>query len=199
MGTERGILVSEGGPRPSKVFVHDDPRLCAALLWWRELARAAGALFLPFAGLGGLAAWLARAPASAYVGWLAAAAASAVGLHLLRSARLRGRVVYREAAAGVELVPPARVSRLRLGAALIARIWPAVAVVLLFSGDHGGTRVLTAVAWAPAMVAAWTAASAMFVVAVTARWERRRGLCILFPAGVRQRAADPHVLYTAPR
>ena len=192
-------MVSEGGPRPSKVFVHDDPRLCAALLWWRELAGASRALFLPFAGLGGLAAWLARASPIAYLGWLAAAAACAVGVHVLRSAGLRGRVVYREAAAGVELAPAARVSRLRLGAALITRIWPAVAVVLLFSGDHGGARILTAVAWAPAMGAAWTAASATYVVAATTRWERSRGLRILFPAGARQRAAEPYVLYTAPR
>jgi len=67
------------------------------------------------------------------------------------------------------------------------------------SAEAAVQAATTAVAWAPAMVAAWTAASALFVVAVTARWERRRGHRILFPAGVRQRAADPYLLYTAPR
>jgi hypothetical protein len=199
VGTQRGIVVSEGGPRPSKVFVHDDPRLCAALLWWGELARASGALFLPFAGIGAVAAWLCHATASAYVGWLAAAPACAVGLHLLRRARLRRRVVYRAAAADAELAPAVRLSRLRLAAAFLTRMWPAVAVVVLFSGDHGGTRFLTALAWAPAMVAAWTATAAVLVMAATTSWERKRGLRLLFPAGVRQRAAEPYVLYTAPR
>jgi hypothetical protein len=199
VGTQRGIVVSEGGPRPSKVFVHDDPRLCAALPWWRELARASGALLVPFVALGAAAARLGDVPAGAYLGWLAAAAAGAVVLHVLRSARIRRRVVYREAAAGAEMAPATRLSRRRLAAALLARIWPAVALVAVFSGDHSGARLLTALAWAPAMVTAWTTASAMFVVAVTARWERKRGLRLLFPAGVRQRAADPYVLYTAPR
>lgn len=191
--------MSEGGPRPSKVFVHDDPRLCTALHWWRELAYASAALLVPFAGVGVAASWLAGDPAWPLAAWLGAAAAGAVVLHLLRSVRIRRRVVYREAGTGAELAPPARLSRPRLARAFAERIWPAVAVVALAGGGHGAEHLLVAIAWAPAMVAAWTAASATFVVAATTRWERRRGLRLLFPAGVRQRAADPFVLYTAPR
>jgi hypothetical protein len=199
VATQRGIVVSEGGPRPSKVFVHDDPRLCAALHWWRELAHASAALLVPFAAVGVAASRLAGTAAWPLAAWLAAAAAGAVVLHLLRSARIKHRVVYREALTGAELAPPARLSRPRLARAFLERIWPAVAVVALAGGGHGAAQLLVAVAWAPAMVAAWTAASAVLVVATTSRWERRRGLCLLFPAGARQRAAEPFILYTAPR
>ena len=196
---QRGIVVSEGGPRASRVFVNDDPRLCAAVAWWRELARASLVLLGPFAVLGAAAAWLGHASVAAYLAWLAVAVAGGVCLHVVRSLSLRRRVVYREAAAGAELAPAQRLSRTRLGAVVVCRIWPAVAVLLLAGGGHGGTRLVVALAWAPAMVAAWTAASAASVVASAARWERERGLRLLFPAGVRQRAADPYVLYTVPR
>jgi hypothetical protein len=199
VSTQRGIVVSEGGPCASKVFVNDDPRLCGAVAWWRELARASVVLLGPFALLGAVAAWLGRASVEAYLGWLAVAVAGGVCLHVVRSLVLRRRVVYRPAAAGAEVAPAQRLSRTRLAAALVGRIWPAVAVLLLAGGGHGGTRLVVALAWAPAMVAAWTAASAASVVAASVRWERARGLRLLFPAGVRQRAADPHVLYTAPR
>jgi hypothetical protein len=199
VSTQRGIVVSEGGPRASKVFVNDDPRLCAAVAWWRELARASLVLLGPFAMLGAAAAWLGQASVGAYLAWLAAAAAGGVGLHVVRSLSLRRRVVYREAAADADVAPAQPLSRTRLAAVLVCRIWPAVAVLLLAGGAHGGTRLVVALAWAPAMVAAWTAASAASVVASASRWERRRGLRLLFPAGVRQRAADPYVLYTAPR
>ena len=199
MGTQRGIVVSEGGPRASKVFVNDDPRLCAAVAWWRELARASLVLLAPFAALGAAAAWLGEASPAVYLAWLAAAAAGGVLLHLLRTVRLRRRVVYRAAAADAEVAPAARLSRTRLAALLVARIWPMVAVLLVAGGGHGGTHLIVALAWAPAMVVAWTAASATSVVASASRWERERGLRLLFPAGLRQRAADPYVLYTAPR
>ena len=199
MGTQRGIVVSEGGPRASKVFVNDDPRLCAAVAWWRELARASLVLLAPFAALGAAAAWLGDASPAVYLAWLAAAAAGGVLLHLLRTVRLRRRVVYRAAAADAEVAPAARLSRTRLAALLVARIWPMVAVLLVAGGGHGGTHLIVALAWAPAMVVAWTAASAASVVASASRWERERGLRLLFPAGLRQRAADPSVLYTAPR
>lgn len=199
MGTQRGIVVSEGGPRASKVFVNDDPRLCAAVAWWRELARASLVLLAPFAALGAAAAWLGEASPAVYLAWLAAAAAGGVLLHLLRTVRLRRRVVYRAAAADAEVAPAARLSRTRLAALLVARIWPMVAVLLVAGGGHGGTHLIVALAWAPAMVVAWTAASAASVVASASRWERERGLRLLFPAGLRQRAADPYVLYTAPR
>ncbi|HSD02252.1 MAG TPA: hypothetical protein VLB81_07790 [Gaiellales bacterium] len=199
MGTQRGIVVSEGGPRASKVFVNDDPRLCAAVVWWRELARASLVLLAPFAALGAAAAWLGEASPAVYLAWLAAAAAGGVLLHLLRTVRLRRRVVYRAAAADAEVAPAVRLSRTRLAALLVARIWPMVAVLLVAGGGHGGTHLIVALAWAPAMVVAWTAASAASVVASASRWERERGLRLLFPAGLRQRAADPYVLYTAPR
>ena len=199
MGTQRGIVVSEGGPRASKVFVNDDPRLCAAVAWWWELARASLILLAPFAALGAGAAWLGEASPAAYLGWLAAAAAGGVLLHLLRTVRLRRRVVYRPAAADAEVAPAARLSRTRLAALLVARIWPVVAVLLVVGGGHGGTQLVVALAWAPAMVAAWTAAWAVSVVASASRWERERGLRLLFPTGLQQRAADPYVLYTAPR
>jgi len=199
VGTQRGIVVSEGGPRASKVFVNDDPRLCAAVAWWRELARASLVLLAPFAALGAAAAWLGEASPAVYLAWLAAAAAGGVLLHLLRTVRLRRRVVYRAAAADAEVAPAARLSRTRLAALLVARIWPMVAVLLVAGGGHGGTHLIVALAWAPAMVVAWTAASAASVVASASRWERERGLRLLFPAGLRQRAADPYVLYTAPR
>jgi hypothetical protein len=192
-------VVSEGGPRPSKVFVHDDPRLCAALHWWRELAAASAALLVPFAAIGAAASRLAGTAAWPLAAWIAVAAGAGIALHLLQTARIRRRVVYREAGAGAELAPPQRLSRPRLARAFLERMWPAVPVVLLAGGGHGATHLLVAVAWAPAMVAAWTGASATLVVATTTRWERRRGVRLLFPAGVRQRAADPFVLYTAPR
>jgi hypothetical protein len=198
VGTQRGIVVSEGGPRPSKVFVNDDPRLCPAQAWWSELARASLAVLGPFAALGAAAAWLGHASVAAYAAWLAVAVSGGVGLHVLRAARIRSRVVYREAAPDAEVASAARLSRARLAAVLLGRIWPAVAVLLLAGGGRGD-GILVAVAWAPAMVAAWTAASAAYVVLVTTRWERERGLCLLFPAGLRQRAADPYVLYTVPR
>ena len=181
------------------MFVNDDPRLCAAVAWWRELARASLVLLGPFAVLGAAAAWLGHASVAAYLAWLAVAVAGGVCLHVVRSLSLRRRVVYREAAAGADVAPAQRLSRTRLAAVIVCRIWPAVAVLLLAGGGHGGTRLVVALAWAPAMVAAWTAASAASVVASAARWERERGLRLLFPAGVRQRAADPYVLYTVPR
>jgi hypothetical protein len=199
VSTQRGIVVSEGGPRLSKVFVNDDPRLCGAVAWWRELARASLVLLAPFAALGAVAAWLAEASLTAYAAWLAAAVAGGVGLHVLRTVRVRRRIVYRRAVADTEVAPAARLSRPRLAAELLARIWPVVALLLVAGGGHGGARLLVAVACAPAIVTAWTAASAAFVVATTARWERARGLRLLFPAGIRQRAADRYVLYTAPR
>jgi hypothetical protein len=179
--------------------VHDDPRLCVTLHWWRELAHASAALLVPLAAVGVAASRLAGTAAWPLAVWLAAAAGAGIALHLLRSARIRHRVVYREAVAGAELASAERISRARLARALLERIWPAVAVVALAGGGHGAAHLLVAVAWAPAIVAAWTTASATLVVATTTRWERRRGLRLLFPAGVRQRAADPFTLYTAPR
>jgi nitrate reductase NapE component len=199
VGTQRGIVVSEGGPRASKVFVNDDPRLCAAVAWWQELARASFVLLAPFAALGAGAAWLGDASPAAYLAWLAAAAVGGVLLHVLRTVGLRRRVVYRPAALEAEVAPAIRLSRIRLAALLVARIWPVVAVLLVAGGGHDGARFAVALAWAPAMVAAWTAASAASVVASASRWERERGLRLLFPAGLRQRAAEPYVLYTAPR
>jgi hypothetical protein len=199
VSTQRGIVVSEGGPRASKVFVNDDPRLCAAVAWWRELARASLVLFLPFAVLGAAAARIGKASIAAYLAWLAVAVAGGVVLHVVRTLRLRRRVVYREAAADAEVAPDRRLSRTRLAAVVVTRIWPVVLLLLLAGGGHGGARLAVALAWAPAIVAAWTAASAAAVVASATRWERERGLRLLFPAGIRQRAADPYVLYTAPR
>lgn len=190
--------MSEGGPQASKVFVNDDPRLCAAVAWWRELARASLVLLAPFAALGAGAAWLGEASIAAFLAWLALAVAGGVSVHVVRALRLRRRVVYRAVEADVEVAPAQRLSRTGLAAAFVARVWPAVAVLLLTGGGHGGARLVLALAWAPALVAAWTAASAVSVVAASARWERERGLRLLFPAGLRQRAADPYVLYTAP-
>jgi hypothetical protein len=198
VSTQRGIVVSEGGPRASRLFVNDDPRLCAAVAWWRELAAASLVLFALFAALGAGAARLGGASLAAYLGWLAAAGAGGVVLHGVRSVRLRRRIVYRPAVADAERAPAERLSRARLAPVLVGRMWPAVPVLLLAGGGRGGAQLLVAVAWAPAMAAAWTAASAAFVVATAGRWERRRRLRLFFPAGLRQRAAEPYVLYTAP-
>jgi hypothetical protein len=126
------------------------------------------------------------------------AVAGGVCLHAVRMVGLRRRVVYRQAAADADIAPAQRLSRTRLAAVLVGRIWPAVAVLLLARGGHDGAQLAVALVWAPAMVAAWTAAWAASVVAASARWERERGLRLLFSAGLRQRAADPYVLYTAP-
>ena len=112
------------------MFVNDDPRLCAAVAWWRELARASLVLLGPFAMMGAAAAWLGQASVGAYLAWLAVAAAGGVGLHAVRSLTLRRRVVYRQAAAGADVAPAQRLSRTRLAAVLVCRIWPAVAVLL---------------------------------------------------------------------
>jgi len=190
--------VSEGGPRASKLFLNDDPRLCAAVAWWRELAHASLAVLVPFAALGVAAAWLGAASVAAFVAWLGVAVAGGVCMHAVRMVGLRRRVVYRQAAADADIAPAQRLSRPRLAAALVGRMWPAVAVLLLARGGHNGAQLAVALVWAPAMVAAWTAAWAASVVAASARWERERGLRLLFAAGLRQRAADPYVLYTAP-
>jgi hypothetical protein len=199
MGTLRGWVVSEGGPRPSIVFVHDDPRLCVAVQWWRELARASAVLLVPFAALGALATHVDGASLVRYAAWLAVAAAAGVVLRLAWSVSMSARVEYRPMEAGAETAPPQRLSLRRLAVVLISRIGPAVAAIAIAGGARGAGSLVLAVAWGPAVTAAWTAATAGSVVAFTSRWERRRRLRLHFPAGARQRAAAPYVLYTTPR
>ena len=62
MATVTGTLVSEGGPRPSIAFVHDDPTLCSAAEWWSGLARSAAALVVAFALAGAAASLAAGVP-----------------------------------------------------------------------------------------------------------------------------------------
>ena len=195
----RGKVVSEGGPRPSIAFVHDDPRLCVAVQWWRELARASAVLLVPFAALGVLAARIQGASEIRYTAWLAAAAAAGVALRLAWSMAMRGRVEYRPVDAGAETAPPQRLSLRRLAVVLMCRTGPALAVILVLGGGRSAGSLVLAVAWAPGLTAAWTAATAAFVVRSTTRWEHRRRLRLHFPAGARQRAAAPFVLYTTPR
>jgi hypothetical protein len=199
VGTQRGIVVSEGGPRASKVFVNDDPRLCPAVGWWRELARASGMLLVPLLALGALAARLAGVSEARYAIWIVAFAAGSVCARLAVIAPVRRRVVYRETAPGVEVVPAQQLPLARFAGVIFSRMWPAFAMVAAFENAHGGSRLLVALAWAPGLTAIWTAASSAYIVLATARWEQARGLRLLFAAGTRQRAAERFVLYTTPR
>ena len=87
MGTVTGTLVSEGGPRPSIAFVHDDPTLCSAAEWWSGLARAAAALVVAFAFAGVAVALAAGAAVAGLAAWLLAAGAGGALLQLAATVR----------------------------------------------------------------------------------------------------------------
>ena len=92
MGTVTGTLVSEGGPRPSIAFVHDDPTLCSAAEWWSGLARAAAALVVAFALAGVAASLAAEASVAGLAVWVLAGGAGGALLQLAATVRREYRL-----------------------------------------------------------------------------------------------------------
>lgn len=198
MGTVTGTVVCEGGPRPSIAFVHDDPTLCSAAEWWSGVARVSAAVLVPFA-LAGLAAALAGgAPVWRLVLWTLAGAAGGAGARVAVAAISRRRIVLRDAGdAPVGPVPELRLGRFAL--AVLARAWVVWPAIVLLGGRHTPGQALVAATWAPVVVAVWAASGAAVMTALVRRAEDRRGVQLLFPAGLRQRVAAAHVFHTAPR
>jgi hypothetical protein len=198
MGTVTGTLVSEGGPRPSIAFVHDDPTLCSAAEWWSGVARTSAAALVLFALVGAAAAVVAGASVGRLALWVLAGAAGGAGVRAAVAALTRRRVVLCEAGeAVVGPVPGLRLSR--FGLAVLARAWVVWPAIVLLGGGHTPAEALVAAAWSPAVVAAWAASGAAVMAAVIRRSEEREGVLLLFPAGLRQRVAAGHVLHTAPK
>ncbi|MGH3140102.1 MAG: hypothetical protein ACRDQE_10235 [Gaiellales bacterium] len=198
MGTVTGTLVSEGGPRPSIAFVHDDPTLCSAAEWWSGVARVSAAVLVPFALVGAAAALVAGASLASFALWVLAGAAGGAGVRLVVAALTRRQIVLREAGdALVGPVPGLRLSRFAL--AVIARAWVVWPAIALPGGQATPGHALVAAAWAPVVVAAWAASGAGVMAVLVRRAEERRDVRLLFPAGLRQRVAAGHVLHTAPR
>ncbi len=193
-----GTLVSEGGPRPSIAFVHDDPTLCSAAEWWSGVARVSAAVLVPFALVGAAAALVAGASLASFALWVLAGAAGGAGVRLVVAALTRRQIVLREAGdALVGPVPGLRLSRFAL--AVIARAWVVWPAIALLGGRATPGHALVAAAWAPVVVAAWAASGAGVMAVLVRRAEERRDVRLLFPAGLRQRVAAGHVLHTAPR
>lgn len=193
-----GTLVSEGGPRPSIAFVHDDPTLCSAAEWWSGVARASVAVLVPFALVGAAAALAAGAPLWKLALWTLAGAAGGAGVRVAAAAVSRRHLVVREAGdAPVGPVPELRRSRFAL--AVLARAWVVWPAIVILGGPHTAGWALVAATWSPVVVAAWAASGAAVMSALVRRAERRRGVRLLFPVGVRQRVAAQHILHTAPR
>lgn len=190
-----GTLVSEGGPRPSIAFVHDDPTLCSAAEWWSGLARAAAALVVAFAFAGVAVALAAGASVAGLAAWLLAAGAGGALLQLAATVRRERRL---DVQATPEPPGPAPLPALhRLAGALLARAWVAWPVIVIAGGGHTPSQALAAAAWAPAVTAAWTACGAAAAAWRIRRWERHRGVEVLFAAGMRQRALSPPVIRAA--
>ena len=198
MGTVTGTLVSEGGPRPSIAFVHDDPTLCSAAEWWSGVARASTAVLVPFALVGAAVAVLADASLARFGLWVLAGAAGGAGVRVVVAALTRRRTVLREAGdALVGPVPGLRLSRFAL--AVLARAWVVWPAIVLLDGPATLGHALVAATWAPVVVAAWAASGSGVMAALVRRAEERQDVRLLFPAGLRQRVAAGHVLHTAPR
>ena len=198
MGTVTGTLVSEGGPRPSIAFVHDDPTLCSAAEWWSGVARTSAAALVPFALVGAAAAVVTGASVGMLALWVLAGAAGGAGARAAVAALTRRQVVLCEAGeAVVGPVPGLRLSR--FGLAVLARAWVVWPAIVMLGGGHTPAEALIAAAWSPAVVAAWAASVAAVMAAVIRRSEEREGVLLLFPAGLRQRVAAGHVLHTAPK
>ena len=198
MGTVTGTLVSEGGPRPSIAFVHDDPTLCSAAEWWSGVARTSATALVPFALVGAATAFVAGASVGRLALFVLAGAAGGAGVRGVITALTRRRVVLREA--GEAPVGPAPRLRLsRFGLAVLARAWVVWPAIVLLGGGRTPGEALVAAACSPAVVAAWAASGAVVMAAVVRRSEERAGVRLLFPAGVRQRVAAGHVLHTAPK
>jgi hypothetical protein len=198
MGTVTGTLVSEGGPRPSIAFVHDDPTLCSAAEWWSGVARASAVVLVPFALVGAATAVLAGASLARFALWVLVGAAGGAGVRLVVAALTRRRTVLREAGdAPVGPVPGLRLPRFAL--AVLARAWVVWPAIVLLGGPATPGHALVAAAWAPVVVAAWAASGAGVMASLVRRAEERQNLRLLVPAGLRQRVAAGHVLHTAPR
>jgi hypothetical protein len=198
MGTVTGTLVSEGGPRPSIAFVHDDPTLCSAGEWWGGVARASAAVLVPFALVGAAAAVAGGESLARFALWVLVGAAGGAGVRVVVTALTRRRIVLREAGdALVGPVPGLRLSRFAL--AVLARAWVVWPAIVLLGGQATPGHALVAAAWAPVVVAAWAASGAGVMAALVRRAEERQDVRLLFPAGLRQRVAAGHVLHTAPR
>jgi hypothetical protein len=198
MGTVTGTLVSEGGPRPSIAFVHDDPTLCSAAEWWSGVARTSAAALVLFSVGGVVAAVVAGASVGRLALWVLGGAAGAAAVRVAAAALTRRRVVLREAGdSPVGPVPGLRLSRFAL--AVLARAWVVWPAIVLLGGPHTPGQALVAAAWSPAVVAAWAVSGAAVMTILVRRSEQRRGVLLLFPAGLRQRVAAAHVLHTAPK
>jgi hypothetical protein len=198
MGTVTGTLVSEGGPRPSIAFVHDDPTLCSAGEWWSGLARSAAALVAAFALAGAAASLAAGAPVAGLAVWVLAGGAGGACARLVAFVVRRRRFAVSET--GLEPTGPAPQPQLvRLAGALLARAWVAWPVIVIAGGERTPGHALAAAAWAPAVAAAWTACGAAAAAWRIRRRERRSGVEVLFAAGMRQRALTPPVIRAAPR
>jgi hypothetical protein len=198
MATVTGTVVCEGGPRPSIAFVHDDPTLCSAAAWWAGVARTSAVALVPFALVGAVTAVAAGASLGRLALWVLAGAAGGAGVRAAVTALTRRRIVLDEAGdAPVGPVPRLRLSR--FGLAVLARGWVVWPAIVLLGGGHTPGEALVAAVWSPAVVAAWAASGAAVMAAVVRRSEEREDVRLLFPAGVRQRAAAGHVLRTAPR
>jgi len=198
MGTVTGTLVSEGGPRPSIAFVHDDPTLCSAAEWWGGVARASAAVLVPFALVGAAAAAVAGASLTRFALWVLVGAAGGAGVRVVVAALTHRRTVFREAGdALVGPVPGLGLSRFAL--AVLARAWVVWPAIVLLGGQATPGHALVAAAWAPVVVAAWAASGSGVMAALVRRAEERQDVRLLFPAGLRQRVAAGYVLHTAPR
>jgi len=192
-----GTLVSEGGPRPSIAFVHDDPALCSAAEWWSGLARRAAALVALFALAGVAASLAAGASAAGLAVWVLAGGAGGAVVQLAVSVRREGRLEVQETDGASGAAPQPALHR--LAGALLARAWVAWPVIVVAGGGRTPGQALAAAAWAPAVTAAWTACGAAAAAWRVRRWERRRGVEVLFAAGMRQRAMTPPVIRAASR
>jgi hypothetical protein len=198
MATVTGTLVSEGGPRPSIAFVHDDPTLCSAAEWWSGLARLAAALVAAFALAAAAACLVVGAPVVSLALWALAGGAGGACARLAAAVRRERRIAVSEARPQ-DTGPAPRPTLLRLAGALLARAWVAWSVIVIAGGQRTPGHALAAAAWAPAATAAWTAGGAAVAAWRIRRLERRRGVEVLFAAGTRQRALAPPVIRAAPR
>lgn len=198
MGTVTGTVVCEGGPRPSIAFVHDDPTLCSAAEFWTAVARTAVLVLVPFALLGAVATIAADASALRFAAWLAVGAAAGAAVRVAALGVSRRRVVLREVD-GAAVGPAPTISPARFAAAVLARAWVVWPAVALIGGGATPRQALVAAAWSPTVVVAWAACGAAVMAAAMRRAERRRGVRLLVPAGLRQRVAAGNVLHTAPR
>ena len=192
-----GTLVSEGGPRPSIAFVHDDPTLCSAAEWWSGLARAAAALVAAFALAGVAASLAAGASVAGLAVWVLAGGAGGALLQLAATVRREYRLGGPEPHEPPGPAPQPALHR--LAGALLARAWVAWPAIVIAGGGRTPGQALAAAAWAPAVTAAWTACGAAAAAWRIRRVERHRGVEVLFAAGMRQRSLAAPVVRAASR